>query len=203
MRGVLKTIVLVVFLAGATWAACDTAHAADLCRQYQRSVTREAQAVMGIGAPVPLLLAQMRQESSCRADVTAWDNGRGLAQFMDATAQHVANVYPEIGKPDPYNPTWAIRALVRYDDWLGRRVQAISPCDRWGAVLASYNGGLGYVQQSQRASPAPGSWWGITEHFPSRQSPANFAAARSYPRRIIQNHQPIYRDAGVYTCEKL
>ncbi len=177
------------------------AGATDQCLQYVRAVRREAQAVFGVDAPVPTLMGQLRQESRCRADVTARDNGRGLAQFMDATAALVARSFPELGAPDPYNATWAIRAMVRYDSWLRDRVQFVTACDAWGATLSAYNGGLGYVQQSQRASTAPGVWFGVTERVRSRQTASNFAFARSYPRKIILTHQPLFRGTGTYICE--
>ena len=174
--------------------------AQDRCEQYRRMLTREAQAVFGMGAPIPALMGQIRQESSCRADVTAWDNGRGLAQFMDATSEHVSRVFPELGAPNPYNPQWAIRAMVRYDDWLYDRGKGSSECHRWGATFKSYNAGLGYVQRAQRRSPTPGTWFGGTENINAGQSQKNFDDSRRYPHLILFKHQPLYRDWGTTLC---
>ncbi|HTD05867.1 lytic transglycosylase domain-containing protein, partial [Undibacterium sp.] len=138
-------VALLVLCINAAWAA-------DLCPQYRATLTREAQAIYGLNAPIPMLAGQIRQESGCRADVTAWDDGRGLAQFMDGTARQVSKSFPELGAPDPYSPIWAIRALVRYDNWLYQRVQGENACERWAATLKSYNAGLGYVQRAQRRS---------------------------------------------------
>ncbi|MFZ6644439.1 transglycosylase SLT domain-containing protein [Undibacterium sp. TJN25] len=176
-------------------------HAADLCQQYRATLTREAQAVYGLEAPVPMLAGQMRQESSCRADVTAWDKGRGLMQFMDATARQVAQTYPELGAPDPYSPTWAIRAQVRYDNWLYARVQGDDACQRWAAALKSYNAGLGYVQKAQRRSPTPGTWFNVTENINAGQSQQNFEFSRRYPRLILFKHQPLFSSWGTSVCE--
>lgn len=178
-----------------------SAHAADRCDQYRRTLTREAQAVMGMDAPVPALAGQIRQESSCQADITAWDNGRGLAQFMDGTAAQVSRMYPELGAPNPYNPTWAIRALVRYDDWLFQRVKGEDDCARWGAAFKGYNAGLGFVLRAQKQSSVPGVWFNGTENINAGQSQKNFEYSRRYPRLIIFRHQPLFADWGVVTCE--
>ncbi|MBA5605852.1 transglycosylase SLT domain-containing protein [Duganella sp. FT3S] len=176
------------------------AHATDACDQYRPTLVREAQAVYGLAAPVPMFAAQLRQESSCRASITAWDNGRGLAQFMDDTSKQVAHMYPEIGAPDPYSPKWAIRALVRYDGWLHKRVQGDTECERWGAALKSYNGGLGYVLKAQRLSTTSGAWFGATEDINAGQSAQNFDYSRRYPRLILFQHQRLYTAWGATVC---
>jgi soluble lytic murein transglycosylase-like protein len=174
--------------------------APDLCTQYRSTLIREAQAVYGLNAPIPALIAQLRKESSCRADVTAWDDGRGLAQFMDGTTAQVGRMFPELGPPDPYDPRWAIRALVRYDNWLYERVKGDTYCERWAAALKGYNAGLGYVQRAQRTSPTPGTWFNGTENINAGQSAKNFEDSRRYPRVILFKHQPLYAHWGVVTC---
>jgi soluble lytic murein transglycosylase-like protein len=178
----------------------QNAHSADLCDKYARTLMREAQAVNGIGAPSPLYMAQIRQESSCREGVTAYDNGRGLAQFMDGTSKQVSSLYPELGPPDPYNPRWAIRALIRYNGWIYQRVKGKDPCHRWGATLKGYNAGPGYVIKAQTKSPDPLVWFGVTEFVPTQQSPENFEYSRTYPRKILFKHQPIYAALGTTVC---
>ena len=168
--------------------------------QYRRLLTQEAQAVYGLRAPVPMFAGQIKQESGWRADVTAWDNGRGLAQFMDATAEQVSRSFPDLGAPAPYSRTWAIRALVRYDGWIWDRVKGNSACDRWGAALKGYNAGVGYVQRAQRMSPAPGVWFAATEDINSGQSVKNFDYSRRYSRLILFTHQLRYTSWGTTTC---
>jgi soluble lytic murein transglycosylase-like protein len=174
----------------------------DPCLRFAAMTAREAQAVMGPDAPVPLLLGQLRQESSCRPDVTAWDNGRGLAQFMDGTSRQVSAQFPELGPPDPYNPQWAIRALVRYDSWVYKKMKGDDSCQRWGAALKGYNAGPGYSMQAQAKSPTPGVWFGATEYVVTRQSPKNFEYSRLYPRWIILKHQPGYAALGHVVCPR-
>lgn len=185
----------------ALWPIFALAGPAD---KYRPALVREAQAVHGLNAPVPMFAGQIRQESSWRADVTAWDNGRGLAQFMDGTSRQVANQFPELGPPDPYSPVWAIRALVRYDGWIYQRVKGNTSCERWAAALKGYNAGPGYVQRAQRRSQNPGTWFGATEDINAGQSQTNFDYSRRYPRLILFKHQVLYRGWGSMTCgEKL
>lgn len=173
----------------------------DSALPYRSTLVREAQAVHGVGAPIPMFAGQIRQESSWRPGITAPDDGRGLAQFMDATAQMIARTYPELGAPDPYNPRWAIRALVRYDAWLYARIKGETPCERWAAALKGYNAGIGYVQRAQSHSPLPLRWFGTTEWINRGQSPHNFEYSRMYPRWILFKHQPIYESWGTYVCK--
>jgi soluble lytic murein transglycosylase-like protein len=192
------TIVVAILLMIVTSPPSHAAPEAAL--KYRSVLTREAHFAQGLNAPIPMYAAQIEQESSWRPGITSYDNGRGLAQFMDGTADMITMNYPELGRSDPYNPVWAIRALVRYDAWLQVRVQGLDECQRMAAALKSYNAGLGYVLQSQRVSAHPGQWFGLTEHIKNRQSAANFEASRMYPRWIIFDRQPHYLGWGYYTC---
>ena len=170
--------------------------------RWASAVTREAQAVFGINAPVPAFLGQIHQESGGREKVTAWDNGRGLAQFMDATARDVARRHPELGAPDPYNPTWAIRAMMRLNWDNYQSVRGANACERWGGAFKAYNAGAGYVLYAQRRSENPDIWFGVTEYVKTRQSPKNFEYSRLYPRWIIFRHQPVYAQYGALLCQR-
>lgn len=165
-------------------------------QRYRADLTREAHVIFGIRAPVPTLAAQIEQESGWNAGVTAFDNGRGLAQFMDPTAKWAADKFADLGPSDPYNPRWAMRALVRLDDYNVKHVRGDTPCDLWGAGLKAYNAGLGYVQRAQRRSEMPGKWFGLTETVNAGQGDKNFEFSRQYPRWIILKRQPKYAAWG-------
>jgi len=169
--------------------------------RWAATVIREGRFINGINSPTAMYLSQIKQESNGDEKVTAWDNGRGLTQFMDGTIKQVVNTFPELGPANPYNPTWAIRAQVRYVKWLKLRVQGDTECDQYAAALKSYNAGLGYVQQSQKASKQPGKWFGLTEYVDNRQSDENFEYSRLYPRRILFRHQPNFVSHGGVMCD--
>lgn len=182
----------IVISSGASAASCEPFH---------KLLTGTAHRLYGMDAPVAMFAGQMTQESGCRPGITAWDNGRGLAQFMDGTSAQVARLYPELGPPEPYSPAWAIPALLRYDGWLYARVKGADACEKWGAALTSYNGGLGYVMQAQKASADPAHWFGVTEKVPTRQNAKNWDYSRRYPRWIIFTHAPKYTSWGATVCE--
>ncbi|MBC7857995.1 MAG: transglycosylase SLT domain-containing protein [Burkholderiaceae bacterium] len=180
------------------WLA-NPAPAAD-CAPFRKLLTGHAHRLFGLDAPIPMFIAQITQESGCRPGVTAWDNGRGLAQFMDGTTEQVARLYPDLGTPAPYSPAWAIPAMLRYNGWLHARVRGDTECDRWAAVLKSYNAGLGYVQRAQRRSHTPGVWFNATENINAGQGDKNFEYSRRYPRLILFKHQPLYAAWGATLC---
>lgn len=200
MNGRTITLALLAGLMAAP-ALAQVPAAPALAGQYRATLQREAQFVFGMDAPIAAFAAQIHQESSWRAGVTAWDNGRGLAQFMDATAAVIVANFPELGAADPYNPKWAIRALVRYDSWLLARVEGATACEKWGAALKSYNGGLTYVQRAQQRSPDPAKWFGLTEFIRTGQSAQNFEYSRTYPHKVLFKHQRIYADWGRMMCD--
>jgi len=169
--------------------------------QYRSMLVREGQFVFGLDAPIAAMAGQIHQESGWRADVTAYDDGRGLAQFMDATAAMVSKAFPDLGAPDPYNPRWAIRALARYDSWLLARVHGKNECEKWGAALKGYNGGIGYVNRAEKQSSNPGLWFNVTEWINAGQGAKNFEYSRTYPHKVLFKHQPIYADWGRMVCD--
>lgn len=192
---------LLAAIVGLCWCLLSLAATPPGALQFRSQLTREAQFVYGLSAPIPMFAAQIEQESGWRPGITAWDNGRGLAQFMDPTADTIVKLYPELGAPQPYNPGWAIRAMVRYDKWIWGRVLGDKDCDHWAAVLKGYNAGAGYVRQAQDKSAQPGVWFGVTEFVTTRQSAKNFEYSRMYPRWILLKRQSNYAGWGVLTCE--
>ena len=190
MRAILLTLLLV---------CCAPLPAADMpanALRHRATLIRTAQAEWGLDAPSATFAAQIHQESTWRESITAPDDGRGLAQFMDGTATWLVKRYPALGQADPYNPAWAMRAMVRYDRHLFDQVQGVDVCQRMGAALKGYNAGVGYVLRAQTKSAEPGIWFGVTEHIQTGQSARNFEYSRLYPRWIIYKHQPRYVAAG-------
>jgi soluble lytic murein transglycosylase-like protein len=82
---------------------------------YRDELIRTAHAVWGINAPVAVFGAQIHQESGWRHDAVSPVGALGLAQFMPATAKWIAQIDPALVEGQPYNPGWAMRAMVVYD----------------------------------------------------------------------------------------
>lgn len=177
--------------------------APPIARKYRAELTRNARVVWGLDAPVAMFGAQVAQES-------AWDpNARspyasGLAQFTPATADWIDDVYADLAPAQPLNPSWALRALVRYDKHLFDRISGASECDRHAFMLAAYNGGPGWVTRDQAKAATLGidamRYWDAVERVNAGRNGSAFAENRGYPKRIIRIIQPIYASWGRSVC---
>ena len=145
-------LILLVFALGLFIVPkADAASIPAAAEQHRRTLMRAAHVEWGLGAPVATFAAQVHQESAWRSNARSAVGAEGLAQFMPATADWMAEIYPRsLGTAQPYNPGWALRAMVAFDRWLYERNQAVSECDRWAFVLAGYNGGNGWVNRDRR-----------------------------------------------------
>lgn len=167
---------------------------------YQRGLTRAARAVWGLEAPVPAMAAQIEQESAWSATAQS-AYAQGLAQFTPSTAAWISGAYPSSLKANqPFNPAWALRALVQYDFWLAARAGAADECHGWAMLLSAYNGGLGWLNRDKNLCAAETScnerlWFGNVELYTAR-SAAAMRENRAYPRRILLTNQAHYDDWG-------
>lgn len=171
---------------------------------YQRDLTRIVQQEWGLAGSVAVHAAQIHQESGWRTHVASHAGAQGLAQFLPATADWIAALYPDLGQAAPYSPGWAMRALVRYNRHILQRVKPwhardVPQCDRWAFTLSGYNGGPGWIERDRRLAEArgrdPDRWWGHVEHTSARAHWA-YRENRAYPRRILLELEPRYRAAG-------
>lgn len=196
--------VLAVALMGALLLplAISAAHAQvpAEAQPYRLTLKRNAQMLWGLGAPVASFAAQVHQESRWRPDARSPVGALGLTQFMPATADWIAGIDPELHGAQPMNPTWALRALVRYDLWLWSRVKADSDCERMAFTLQAYNGGLGWVYKRQRLSPKPGVCFGQACAINPGVTPASQREAEHYPVVILQRYEPLYASWGPGSC---
>jgi soluble lytic murein transglycosylase-like protein len=169
-------------------------------RKYRRTITSAAQSVWGLGAPVPVFGAQVHQESAWNEQARSPVGAQGLAQFMPATADWIDDVYPDLGPHQPYNPTWALTALVRYDKHLWDRTEGSTECDRMAFALSGYNGGAGWVTKDKAAAARSGDdprrYWGSVEKYNAGRKQEFFNENRGYPPRILKTLQPKYETWG-------
>jgi soluble lytic murein transglycosylase-like protein len=180
--------------------AADIPKAADA---HKAVLIRASRAIWGIDAPVAVFAAQVHTESRWNTDAKSRAGAQGLAQFMPATAAWLPSVAPETGAPMPYNPGWALRALVTYDLWLWRQIGpdgAVDDFERMAFALSAYNGGLGWVQRDKRLASGAGldarRWFGAVETVNAGRSAANWRENRNYPRLILRERQYLYTASG-------
>lgn len=156
--------------------------------KYRDDLIRNARVIGGLGAPIALFAGQIQQESAWRPDVSS-KYAHGLAQFTPDTSEWISGMFPELRENQPFNPSWALRALVRYDYWLRERIRGDVDCDRWAMVLSAYNGGLGWLLRDKNLARSNGNnpylWWGHVELYSTRAAWA-FKENREYPRRIFR-----------------
>ena len=169
-------------------------------RKFRPTLTREARLVWGLDAPIPMLAAQLHQESGWDPNARSAVGAGGLAQFMPSTAAD----YPDgSGRVDVYNPDWAIRAQSRYLRDLYARVSYPRECDRLGAALSAYNGGLGWHNRRQRTANDRGDptdfWAGVRVINPGVTA-ANQRENEEYPIKIIDRWQGRYGHWGRTVC---
>lgn len=168
--------------------------------RYRADLIRNARAVWGMDAPVAVFAAQIHQESLWRPNAKS-RFAAGLAQFTPDTARWIAGAYPaELGSDQPYNTAWALRALVRYDRHLHARLAGVDECSHMALVLASYNGGLGWVQRDQKLTTQRGGnrliWFGQVEKHNAGRARWAYEENRGYPRAILLRWQPLYSAWG-------
>ncbi len=172
--------------------------------QYRDDVIRNARLEWGMSAPVADFAAQLHQESGWRPDAVSPVGAQGLAQFMPATADWISQLMPGLKSREPFNPAWAIRALVSYDRWLWERVSAANNCERMAMALSGYNGGLGWVQRDKRLASQKGldsaRWFGHVATVNAGRSAASWRENRHYPQRILRELAPRYLRWGGSSC---
>lgn len=196
-------------VAGLLWSGgffrqASAAQPPQAAQQYRDDVIRNARLEWGLSAPVADFAAQLHQESGWRPDVISPVGAQGMAQFMPATADWISQLVPGLNSREPFNPAWAIRALVSYDRWLWQRVSAADNCERMAMTLSGYNGGLGWVQRDKRLATQRGldgtRWFGNVATVNAGRSTANWRENRHYPQRILRELAPRYLTWGGGSC---
>jgi soluble lytic murein transglycosylase-like protein len=161
---------------------------------HRAAIVRETQFRFGIPAPSAALAAQIAQESGYNPLAKSPVGASGLLQFMPATGKWVGEV---LGEPaQPTDPQWAIRAGVWYMRHLYDQVSYTRDCDRYGAALSSYNGGLGWHNKRRAAAANKQDFWGSVAGINPGITASNQRENYEYPRRIIYERQVKYRAIG-------
>lgn len=202
LAAVLAAIAL-FFLAVTMFSApAEAAEMPRAAKHYQRQLTREARAVWGMDAPVPVFAGQIHQESGWRIDAVSRVGARGLSQFMPGTARWIHAAYAdELASLEMYSPAWAIRAMVLYDRYLwDRTVLAADDCERMAFTLGQYNGGERWMLKRRALAEDPTRCLDAACDINPGIKASNQRENREYPRRILLRHQPLYAGWGRTLC---
>jgi membrane-bound lytic murein transglycosylase F len=111
-----------------------------------------------------LLASQAYQESRFKPRAKSWAGAAGLMQLMPATAR-------EVGVANVYDPNENVAGGVRYLEWLSDywTNHIDDPEERLKFVLASYNVGIGHLQDARRLTEKydgdPQVWDEVAEHL--------------------------------------
>lgn len=201
--GVIVTLMVVgtLLLQGCTPVPAAQAEEVDTAppkaRQYRAELTRNARTVWGLAAPIPVLAAQLQQESDWNPNARSPVGAAGMCQFMPATARDFPDAQ---GQVDVYSPAWCLRAQSEYMHSLHAAVRYDDGCNRMGAALSSYNGGLGWHNKRQARAMTPQDFWNDVRVINPGITAANQRENEDYPLRIVYKLQPAYRTWGALTC---
>lgn len=193
------TALITLAVAALLLSVCGGAHAQvpQAAAHYRADLVRTARVVWGLDAPVATFAAQIHQESGWRPGAVSHVGAAGLAQFMPGTSKWIANIDPALKANQPFNPAWAMRALVTYDQYLYVRAPATySPRDRMWVALRAYNGGLGHWQAEARNAATPDRLAVDAACGTARRAQLHCAENLGYPRRILHELQPRYAAWG-------
>lgn len=163
---------------------------------YRPLVARYAAFYFGLPAPTPLGLAQIAQESGFRADAKSRTGALGPRQFMPATWSWAAPSAGLASDAQPTDPAAAERAAQWYMRFLFDRVSYEHDCDRWGAALSAYNGGLGRVQQREKLAIDRLDFWNSVRFVNPGIEAGNQRENEEYPYRIVYRLQPQFFGVG-------
>lgn len=200
-RAATMVVVLLAMLVVAMLLSCAPAPAhaqvPQAAHAYRADLTRTARAVWGMDAPVAVFAAQVHQESGWRPGAVSHAGAAGLAQFMPTTSKWIAGIDPALRANQPFNPAWAMRALVTYDQWLYERTpRAYTARDRMWVALRAYNGGLGHWQAEARNAASPDRAAVDAACGTARRHRSHCAENLGYPKRILIDLQPRYLGWG-------
>lgn len=197
-------ILMVAFGFAVSLSPANAAEPPAAAKPYRAEVIRTARAVWGMDAPVADFAGQFQQESGWNPAARSPVGAQGMAQFMPSTADWISQQFPALREREPFNPSWAIRALVQYDQWLWQRVAAADGCQRMAFTLSAYNGGLGWVNRDKKLATQrgldAGVWFDAVATVNAGRSAANWRENRGYPQRILYQNAPRYLSWGGANC---
>jgi hypothetical protein len=174
-----------------------------LAHKLRPDLVRSAHFVFGLAAPIPILAAQIHQESAWNPRAQS-PYARGLTQFTPGTESDMNRLYGrELGAGGAWDVGWSLRAQSRYMFALEKQLGGATPCDAMQFALSGYNGGPGWVMRDRALAARGGHDPTVYDNirpFNAGRAPQFFAENRDYPRRIVFFLQPAYAAWGPTLC---
>ncbi len=134
--------------------------------EYDDAIRKESER---IGWDWRLMASVIYQESRFNPEAVSWAGAFGLMQLMPVTAK-------SYGITTESSPEEHIRAGASFLKWLDERFEDVIPdqAERIKFVLASYNIGLGHIQDARRLAEKYGSdpniWFGSVDQWLLKKS---------------------------------
>ena len=120
-----------------------------------------------------LMSAIAYHESRFTPDITSRSGARGLMQIMPSVARQFDVPVEEIS--DPETNVWLANRLLTEIESMLRLPESISETDRMSIVLASYNSGIGHVNDARRLARLngedPNSWEVVARYLQLKAEP--------------------------------
>ena len=120
-----------------------------------------------------LMSAIACHESRFTPDITSRSGARGLMQIMPSVARQFDVPVEEIS--DPETNVWLANRLLTEIESMLRLPESISETDRMSIVLASYNSGIGHVNDARRLARLngedPNSWEVVARYLQLKAEP--------------------------------
>ncbi|MCF8242944.1 MAG: transglycosylase SLT domain-containing protein, partial [Melioribacteraceae bacterium] len=142
-----------------------------------------------------ILASLIYQESQFDPTAKSWAGAQGLMQLMPATAK-------QYGVEDVTNPYQNLRAGINYLKWLDNywKEYVADQNERIKFVLASYNIGLGHIQDAMRLAEKydgdPETWYDNVEKFLLSKSKKKY-----YNDPVVRNGYALGRETSKYVRE--
>lgn len=166
---------------------------------YREYLIKESRYVWGLEAPSSYFAAQIHTESLWNEKANSFAGAMGLTQFMPETVKWVGSVYKDLAKGNPYNPKWAIRAMVRYNKYHFDKIKAEDFANTLAFTFSAYNGGLGWVlrdkEKARKYGYNPYVYFGSVEKVNAGRKKSAFHENRNYVT-LIFNREKVYKKHG-------